>query len=156
MESVETTMIDTLMVAQCTTMLDERGHVAAANDHERRAAAERTFARSGNPHPKGDGNFSNDRSHARDNSSGRQSYDPCAACWGLTLSVHYCYKRYKLCKQVHDAGKCEAFNELASLLRSKVDKNDLTPMLQSVMYEDPLNYAARPLNLGWFLSGCHS
>ncbi|OWY98003.1 LOW QUALITY PROTEIN: hypothetical protein PHMEG_00031341 [Phytophthora megakarya] len=27
------------------------------------------------------------------------------------------------------------FNELASLLRSKVDKNDLTPMLQSVVYE---------------------
>ncbi|OWY98879.1 hypothetical protein PHMEG_00030235 [Phytophthora megakarya] len=38
-----------------------------------------------------------------------------------------------MCKQVHDAGKCEAFNELASLLRSKVGKNDLTPMLQSVV-----------------------
>ncbi|OWZ03465.1 hypothetical protein PHMEG_00024801 [Phytophthora megakarya] len=36
-----------------------------------------------------------------------------------------------MCKQVHDAGKCEAVNKLASLLRSKVDKNDLTPMLQS-------------------------
>ncbi|OWZ05373.1 hypothetical protein PHMEG_00022545 [Phytophthora megakarya] len=35
-----------------------------------------------------------------------------------------------MCKQGHDAGKCEAFNELASLLRAKVDKNDLTPMLQ--------------------------
>ncbi|OWY96318.1 hypothetical protein PHMEG_00033442, partial [Phytophthora megakarya] len=33
---------------------DERGHVAAANDHERRAAAEGTFARSDNRHPKGD------------------------------------------------------------------------------------------------------
>ncbi|OWZ08415.1 LOW QUALITY PROTEIN: hypothetical protein PHMEG_00019050 [Phytophthora megakarya] len=67
--------------------------------------------------------------------------------WRLTHSVHYCYKRCKLCKQVHDAGKCEAFTELASLLRSKVDKKDLTPMLQSV--------ADHQLKLGWFLSGCH-
>ncbi|OWZ00632.1 hypothetical protein PHMEG_00028136 [Phytophthora megakarya] len=106
---------------------DERGHVAVANDHERRAAAAGTFARSDNRRPKGDGNFSKDRSHARDNRSGRQHYGPCAACGGLTHS------RCKLCKQVHDAGKCEAFNELASLLRSKVDQNDLTPMLQSVV-----------------------
>ncbi|OWZ22832.1 hypothetical protein PHMEG_0002386 [Phytophthora megakarya] len=34
---------------------DERGHVAAANDHERRAAAEGTFARSDNRRPKGEG-----------------------------------------------------------------------------------------------------
>ncbi|OWY91077.1 hypothetical protein PHMEG_00040499 [Phytophthora megakarya] len=60
-------------------------------------------------------------------------YEPCAACGCLTHSVHYCYKRCKMCKQVRDAGKCDAFNELASLLRSKVDKNDLTPMLQSVV-----------------------
>ncbi|OWZ12796.1 hypothetical protein PHMEG_00013980 [Phytophthora megakarya] len=38
-----------------------------------------------------------------------------------------------MCEQVYDAGKCEAFNELASPLRPKVDKNDLTPMLQSVV-----------------------
>ncbi|OWZ04813.1 hypothetical protein PHMEG_00023216 [Phytophthora megakarya] len=56
-----------------------------------------------------------------------------STCGGLTHSVHYCYKRCKMCKQVHDAGKCEAFNELASLIRSKVDKNYLTPMLQSVV-----------------------
>ncbi|OWY91393.1 hypothetical protein PHMEG_00040046 [Phytophthora megakarya] len=110
---------------------EERGHVAAANDHERRAAAEGTFARSDNRRLKGDGHFNNDRGFTRDNRNGRQQYGPCAACGGLTHSVHYCYKRCKMCKQVHDAGKCEAFNELASLLRSKVDKNDLTPMLQS-------------------------
>ncbi|OWZ13654.1 hypothetical protein PHMEG_00012981 [Phytophthora megakarya] len=114
---------------------DERGHGAAANDHERRVAAEGRFARSDNRRPKGDRHFNNDRGFARDNSNRRQQYGPCAACEGLTHSVHYCYKRCKLCKQVHDAGKCEAFNELASLLRSKVDKNDLTPMLQSVLAE---------------------
>ncbi|OWY98701.1 LOW QUALITY PROTEIN: hypothetical protein PHMEG_00030471 [Phytophthora megakarya] len=104
---------------------DERGHVAAANDHEPRAAAEGTFARSGNRRSKGDGHFNNGRGFARHKRNGRQQYGPCAACGGLTHSVHYCYKRCKMCKQVHDAGKCEAFNELASLLRSKVDKNDL-------------------------------
>ncbi|OWZ19687.1 LOW QUALITY PROTEIN: hypothetical protein PHMEG_0006016 [Phytophthora megakarya] len=35
---------------------------------------------------------------------------------------------------MHDAEKWEAFNELASLLRSNVDKNDLTLMLQNVAY----------------------
>ncbi|OWY98878.1 hypothetical protein PHMEG_00030234 [Phytophthora megakarya] len=39
---------------------DERGHVAAANDHERRAAAEGTFARSDNRRSKGDDHFNND------------------------------------------------------------------------------------------------
>ncbi|OWZ00734.1 hypothetical protein PHMEG_00028015, partial [Phytophthora megakarya] len=114
---------------------DERSHVAAANNHERRAAAEGTFARSDNRRSKGDGHFNNDRGFARDSRNGRQQYGPCAACGGLTHSVHYCYKRCKMCKQVHDAGKCQAFSELASLLRSKVDKNDLTPMLQSVLAE---------------------
>ncbi|OWZ14633.1 hypothetical protein PHMEG_00011862 [Phytophthora megakarya] len=112
---------------------DERSHVVAASDHERRTAAEWMFARSNNRSPKGDGHFNNDRGFARDNRNGRQQYGPCAAYGGLTHSVHYCYKRCKLCKQVHDAGKCEAFNELASFPWTKVDKNDLTPMLQSVI-----------------------
>ncbi|OWY94245.1 hypothetical protein PHMEG_00036081 [Phytophthora megakarya] len=118
---------------------DEHDHVAAANDHERRAAAEGTFARSDKRRSKGDGHFNNGRGFARDNRNGRQQYGPCAACGGLTHSVHYCYKRCKMCKQGHDVGKCEAFNELASLLRSKVDKNDLTPMLQSVVHGNHLN-----------------
>ncbi|OWZ00001.1 hypothetical protein PHMEG_00028902 [Phytophthora megakarya] len=122
MENVEMAKIDTLTEAQS-------GHVAAANDYERRVAAEGTFARSDNRRSKGDGHFNNDRGLARDNRNGRQKFGPC----------HYCYKRCKLCKEVHDAGKCEAFNELASLLRSKVDTNDLAPMLQSVVYGNHLN-----------------
>ncbi|OWZ03464.1 hypothetical protein PHMEG_00024800 [Phytophthora megakarya] len=58
---------------------DERGHVAAADDHERRAAAEGTFARSDNRRPKGDGHFNNYRGFARHNRNGRQQYGPCAA-----------------------------------------------------------------------------
>ncbi|OWY95205.1 hypothetical protein PHMEG_00034854, partial [Phytophthora megakarya] len=46
---------------------DERGHVAAANDHELRAAAEWTFARAANRWPRSDGHFNNDRGFARDN-----------------------------------------------------------------------------------------
>ncbi|OWZ00761.1 LOW QUALITY PROTEIN: reverse transcriptase [Phytophthora megakarya] len=81
---------------------DERGHVAAANDHERRAAAEGPFARPDNRRHKGDGHFNNDRGFARDNRNVGQQYGPCAACGGLTHSVLYCYKRCKMCKQVHD------------------------------------------------------
>ncbi|OWZ04165.1 LOW QUALITY PROTEIN: hypothetical protein PHMEG_00023980, partial [Phytophthora megakarya] len=106
---------------------DERGHVAAANDHERGAAAEGTFTRSDNRRSKGDGH-----STMPEASLATTATDD-STCGGLTHSVYYCYKRCKTCKQVHDAGKCEAFNKLASLLWSKVDKNDLTPMLQSVI-----------------------
>ncbi|OWZ20747.1 hypothetical protein PHMEG_0004809 [Phytophthora megakarya] len=55
---------------------NERGHVAAANDLERRAAAEGMFARSDNRRSKGDGHFNNDRGFARDNRNGRQQYGP--------------------------------------------------------------------------------
>ncbi|POM72162.1 LOW QUALITY PROTEIN: Hypothetical protein PHPALM_11169 [Phytophthora palmivora] len=44
-----------------------------------------------------------------------------------------CYRRCKLCKQAHDDGKCDA------LLRSKVDKKDLTPELQSSVFGNHLN-----------------
>ncbi|POM80745.1 Hypothetical protein PHPALM_1377 [Phytophthora palmivora] len=92
----------------------EYGHVAAANDSESRAAAEGTFARSDHRHPKGDnGHFNKDRSYGQNN---RQR------------------QRCKLCKQVHDVGKCDALNELTNLLRSKVDKKDLTPELQNADY----------------------
>ncbi|POM60785.1 hypothetical protein PHPALM_30318 [Phytophthora palmivora] len=91
----------------------EYGHVAAANDSERRAAAEGTFARSDHRHPRGgNGHFNKDRGYGRDNRL-RQ--------------------RCKLCKQAHDDGKCDA------LLRSKVDKKDLTPELQSSVFGNHLN-----------------
>ncbi|OWY94649.1 hypothetical protein PHMEG_00035564 [Phytophthora megakarya] len=115
---------------------DERGHRMTTNAVRWRKG--RLLGQT-NRRPKGVGHFNNDRGFARDNRNGRQQYGPCAACGGLTHSVHYCYKRCKMCKQVHDAGKCEAFNELASPIRSKVDKNDLTPMLQSVVYGNHLN-----------------
>ncbi|EGZ15296.1 hypothetical protein PHYSODRAFT_259958 [Phytophthora sojae] len=109
------------------------GHVAAANDAERRAAAEGTFARSDNRRFRNGGGPSN---RERD---GRRQYGPCAACGSPSHSVHFCYRRCKLCKQVHDAGKCEALHELTKLLKSKVDKKDLSPELQSLVYGSHLN-----------------
>ncbi|OWY93200.1 hypothetical protein PHMEG_00037489 [Phytophthora megakarya] len=110
------------------------GHAAAANDNERCSVAEGAFARSANTHHKGArGHFNNNRGHGRDIRVGRKQYGPCAACGGMSHSVHYCFKRCKLCKQVHDAGKCEAFVELTNLLRMKVDKRDLTPELQDLV-----------------------
>ncbi|OWZ06916.1 hypothetical protein PHMEG_00020764 [Phytophthora megakarya] len=90
---------------------EEKGLVEAANEHERRAAAEGTIARSDNRRTKDDATKKITLA-TDDNSTGPA----------------------QRCKQVHDADKCEAFNELASLLWSKVDKNDLTPMLQNVVY----------------------
>uniref|UniRef100_H3H9V0 Retrotransposon gag domain-containing protein n=1 Tax=Phytophthora ramorum TaxID=164328 RepID=H3H9V0_PHYRM len=122
---------------------EDRGHVAAANDSERRNAAEGTFARADNRRPRAsNGQRPYDRDDQRRNSTGRdgrRQYGPCAACGGLTHSAHYCFKRCKMCKQVHDAGKCEAFQELTNLLRAKVEKKDLSPELQELVYGSHLN-----------------
>ncbi|KAE8972249.1 hypothetical protein PR002_g26575 [Phytophthora rubi] len=112
---------------------DAHGHVDATNDNERRAAAAGTFARPDNRRQSGGSNqFQRDREV-------RRQYGPGAACNSPKNSVHYCNRRCKLCKQVHDAGKCDALRELTSLLRTKVDKKDLTPELQSLVFGGHLN-----------------
>ncbi|OWZ23629.1 hypothetical protein PHMEG_0001481 [Phytophthora megakarya] len=121
------------------------GHIAAANDTERRLAAEGSFGRSDQRQTKGSGGyFNSDKNHGRD---GRKQFGPCAACGGMYHSVHYYLKRCKLCKQVHDAGKCEALAELTTLLRSKVDKRDLTPDLQSLVFGPPTETGLIPIGL---------
>ncbi|POM62869.1 hypothetical protein PHPALM_27917 [Phytophthora palmivora] len=40
---------------------------------------------------------------------------------------------------MHGAGKCDALNELTNILRSKVDKKDLTPELPSLVFGNHLN-----------------
>ncbi|KAE9114990.1 hypothetical protein PF007_g10171 [Phytophthora fragariae] len=124
-------------------------YLAAANDNERRAAAEGTYARSDNRPPRGDtagrSNGSHDnRYQSRGNRDSNRDdrarqYGPCAACGGLYHSTHYCRKRCKLCKQVHDAGKCEVFQEIANLVRTKVVKKDLTPELKNLLFTEHLN-----------------
>ncbi|EGZ16424.1 hypothetical protein PHYSODRAFT_334612 [Phytophthora sojae] len=41
--------------------------------------------------------------------------------------------------RVHDAGKCEALLDLAKLLKSKFDKKDLSPQLQSLLAEPAID-----------------
>ncbi|KAE9130345.1 hypothetical protein PF010_g3883 [Phytophthora fragariae] len=123
---------------------EERDHVAAASEQERRAAADGTFARSDNrPRRGGDSGRGFDRGNwpfNRDNRDNRpRQYGPCAACGGAGHSAHYCYRRCKLCQQVHDVGKCEALQALTSLVRTKVEKKDLTPELQTLIFGSHLN-----------------
>ncbi|OWZ04244.1 hypothetical protein PHMEG_00023883 [Phytophthora megakarya] len=42
-------------------------------------------------------------------------------------------------KQVHDFGKCEAFDELAKILRTNVDKKNISPELQKLVFDNNNN-----------------
>ncbi|OWZ20727.1 hypothetical protein PHMEG_0004822 [Phytophthora megakarya] len=46
--------------------------------------------------------------------------------------------RCKLCKSVHDSGRCQVFQEIANLVRNKVDKKDIAPELQTLLFGSPL------------------
>ncbi|GMF49711.1 unnamed protein product [Phytophthora fragariaefolia] len=116
-------------------------HVAAANNTERRTEGIGTYGRSENRGRRGDfpnrGLDRNSRHQSLDRR--RRQYGPCAACGGANHSAHYCSKRCKLCKQVHDAGKCEAFQTMSTYLRTKVDKKDLPVELQILLFSGDLN-----------------
>ncbi|KAG6610540.1 uncharacterized protein IUM83_06545 [Phytophthora cinnamomi] len=68
-----------------------------------------------------------------------RQYGPWEACGALYHSAHHYRRRCKLCEQVHDAGKCEVFQEITKIIKSKVDKKDLTPELQELLFSDHLN-----------------
>ncbi|EGZ29606.1 hypothetical protein PHYSODRAFT_469588 [Phytophthora sojae] len=117
-------------------------YVAAANESERRAAADGTYARSDNRPSRRDQSGRepswDNRYQSRDGRDNqRHQYGPCAACGGLSHSAHFW--SCKLCKQVHDAGRCEVFQELTKLVRNKVDKKDLTSELQNLLFTEHLN-----------------
>ncbi|OWZ07443.1 hypothetical protein PHMEG_00020161 [Phytophthora megakarya] len=48
-------------------------------------------------------------------------------------------RRCKFCKQVHEPGRCEVFQELIKLVRTKVDKKDIAPELQTLLFGETLN-----------------
>ncbi|KAI9990511.1 hypothetical protein PInf_021603 [Phytophthora infestans] len=80
------------------------------------------------------------RDFNRDNR--RPQYVPCAVCGGMSHSAHYCNKRCKFCKQLHDAGQCELFRnfqDLAKFVRTKGTKEELPPELKAVVQERHLN-----------------
>ncbi|KAI9982803.1 hypothetical protein PInf_008818 [Phytophthora infestans] len=141
--------------------LDENDrYLADANENERRAAAEGIYARSENRQPRGntpdcengfnqdrrsgDRGFNQDQRGRRDfnRDNRRPQCGPCAVCGGMSHSAHYCNKRCKFCKQLHDAGQCELFRnfqDLAKFVRTKGTKEELPPELKAVVQERHLN-----------------
>ncbi|ETP03562.1 hypothetical protein F441_19492 [Phytophthora nicotianae CJ01A1] len=114
-------------------------HLAAANESERRAAAEGTYARSDNRQPRG--NVPDRERGFNQDHNRRPQYGPCASCGGMSHSAHYCNKRCKFCKQVHDVGQCELFHnfqDLAKFVRTKGTKEELPPELKAVLDEPSL------------------
>ncbi|KAI9983186.1 hypothetical protein PInf_007113 [Phytophthora infestans] len=80
------------------------------------------------------------RDFNRDNR--RPQYVTCAVCGDMSHSAHYCNKRCKFCKQLHDAGKCELFRnfqDLAKFVRIKGTKEELPPELKAAVQERHLN-----------------
>jgi hypothetical protein len=78
----------------------------------------------------------------RDDSRERPRYGPCAACGADGHSAHYCRKRCKFCKQVHEVGRCELFQRLEKLtkfVRTSVDKSTVPADLQDIFEPKPLN-----------------
>ncbi|OWY91318.1 hypothetical protein PHMEG_00040146 [Phytophthora megakarya] len=40
----------------------------------------------------------------------------------MSHSTHFCRRRCKFCKQIHEPGRREVFQELTKLVRTNVDK----------------------------------
>ncbi|OWY95615.1 Eukaryotic/viral aspartic protease [Phytophthora megakarya] len=97
----------------------EEGHLAAANDNERREAANGTFARSDKrpqQYGQSQGGF-NANGPRYNNGNSSKFFDNKGG--------------------LHDFGKCEAFDELAKLLRTNVDKKNISPELQKLVFGCP-------------------
>ncbi|OWZ10835.1 hypothetical protein PHMEG_00016240 [Phytophthora megakarya] len=55
----------------------------------------------------------------------------------MSHSTHCRRRRSKFCKQVHDPGRCEVFQELTELVRTNVDKKDIAPKIQTLLFGSP-------------------
>ncbi|OWZ02041.1 LOW QUALITY PROTEIN: hypothetical protein PHMEG_00026466 [Phytophthora megakarya] len=92
---------------ECDSDCDSRDEMPAANDNERRNAANGTVT---SVHK------------TMDNSR----FPETKLCGGQNHSMHFCFRRCRLCQQLHDFDKCEAFDELAKILRTNVDKKNIS------------------------------
>ncbi|POM61065.1 hypothetical protein PHPALM_29980, partial [Phytophthora palmivora] len=84
----------------------------------------------------------------RDTSRERQQYGPCAACGGMGHSAHFCRRRCKFCKQVHEVGQCELFRryeKLASFVKDNVDKSKVPEEFQDLYTPIGIFRAATPV-----------
>ncbi|KAG3160706.1 hypothetical protein PC128_g20995 [Phytophthora cactorum] len=126
---------------------DGQRELAAANESERRSAAEGTYARTDRRFRRNDQagrGDSRERPDAerRERDNRHRSFGPCAACGASNHSAHYWNWRCKLCMQVHDVGQWELFRHLQGFVkytRGKEDKSNLPAELRTFIDEGHLN-----------------
>ncbi|KAG4040793.1 hypothetical protein PC123_g23672 [Phytophthora cactorum] len=126
---------------------DSQRQLASASENERRSAAEVTYARADRRFRQNDQagrGDSRERPDAgrRERDNRRRSFGRCASDGGRYHSAHYCNRRRKLCKQVHDAGQWELFRRLQGFVkytRGKEDKSNLPAELRTFIDEGHLN-----------------
>ncbi|KAG2794998.1 hypothetical protein PC111_g22339 [Phytophthora cactorum] len=126
---------------------DSQRQLASASENERRSAAEVTYARADRRFRQNDQagrGDSRERPDAgrRERDNRRRSFGRCASDGGRYHSAHYCNRRRKLCKQVHDAGQWELFRHLQGFVkytRGKEDKSNLPAELRTFIDEGHLN-----------------
>ncbi|OWZ19633.1 LOW QUALITY PROTEIN: hypothetical protein PHMEG_0006085 [Phytophthora megakarya] len=143
-----TKIVDEILGEDTCSDQDKR-LVAAANDNERRNATNGTFARS-DKRLKNSGQqlsgfgqgglrpMTQSGSRLNDNRGGRSfqrpRYGPCAACGGLNYSTHF------VSDEAIIANTCttlETFDELAKIIRTYVDKKNIRPELQKLVFDCP-------------------
>ncbi|KAF1779683.1 hypothetical protein GQ600_13196 [Phytophthora cactorum] len=144
------------------SLVDNDRHLAAANEGERRAAAEGTYARSDNRPPRGNIPIASEASiktvavatnfnqtvetvEVVTEASVKTlvvdvtSTDLCSLRWDEPL-CSLCNKRCMFCKQAHDAGQCELFRnfqDLAKFVRIKGTKEEL-PLSSSLSFKSAI------------------
>ncbi|OWZ04090.1 LOW QUALITY PROTEIN: hypothetical protein PHMEG_00024069 [Phytophthora megakarya] len=123
---------------------DEDDFVAAANEVERRNETDGTYARSDVRVPKTEQSrgFNRDHRFQRQRNTDRfpqRQYGPCGACGDMSHSTHFCRRRCKFCKQIEEPGLCDVFQERTKLFFLKVDKKDIAPELQILLFGEHLN-----------------
>ena len=80
--------------------------------------------------------------HRQEQSRERRPWGPCGACGASGHDAHFCRRRCKFCKQVHDAGRCEFFSSLKMLTKFVKSSNYRTTVpeeLQQIYSPGNLN-----------------
>ncbi|KAG3010381.1 hypothetical protein PC119_g13576 [Phytophthora cactorum] len=129
------------------SLVDNDRHLAAANEGERRAAAEGTTVEVANaasiktaevvPAASIKTLVENETSIV---TTGVHSMDHVLRVVGISHSAHFCNKRCMFCKQAHDVGQCELFRnfqDLAKFVRIKGTKEEL-PLSSSLPFKSAI------------------
>ena len=71
--------------------------------------------------------------HRQDHTIERRPSCPCGSCGAAVHDAHFCRRRCKFCKQVHDAGRCKLFTEFERLInffKSSIDRTTVPEELK--------------------------